>query len=179
MTNVPKYSIMSRVHHLRPTWVVQPSQGKAILDQAILEEPLPYTCHPSTDQMSLKTPYILDWWVTSPANRLQMPAKSLYKCSKLWIKSVIRLFYANIASVYLVLPINSVHGHSNCIVSGLDLTMHTCSLMDLCIIGALLNAFAHGVIGSDDFYSWFLWLCSCISFYVLTFVFYCSIVGDF
>lgn len=43
----------------------------------------------------------------------------------------------------------------NCIVSGLDFTMHTSSLMDLCIMGALLNAFAHEVMGSDDFYSFY------------------------
>lgn len=66
--------------------------------------------------------------------------------------------------LHLVLSVNSVHGDSNCIVSGLDLTMHTSSLMDLCIIGALLNAFAHGIKGSDAFYSWFLTFCSCINF---------------
>lgn len=100
-----------------------------------------------------------------------MPAKSLYKCSapSYGSNQSYDLFYANIASVYLVLSINSVHGHSNSIVSGLDLTMHTCSLMDLCIIGALLNAFARGVMGSDDFYS-------CFYDFLLMYQFLCTYV---
>ncbi len=127
MTNALKHSITSRVHHRHPTWVAQPSKGKAILDQPIPEEPLPYTCHPSTDRRPLKTPCTLDWWVTSPVNFIGI--------AKLRFKPV---FYVNIASVYLVLSICAL-GRSDCILSGLDLTMYTSSLIDRCIIGALFN----------------------------------------
>lgn len=52
-------------------------------------------------------------------------------------------------------------------MSGLDFTLHTS--MDLCIMGALLNAFAHEVMGSDDFYS-------CFYDFLLMYQFLCTYV---
>ncbi len=130
MTNALKHSITSRVHHRHPTWVAQPSKGKAILDQPIPEEPLPYTCHPSTDRRPLKTPCTLDWWVTSPVN-FRGIAKLRFKTGLL-CKHCICLFVLSICAL----------GRSDCILSGLDLTMYTSSRIDRCIIGALFtNAF--------------------------------------